>query len=36
MLVELFVTGTDIFGKNFAGTGTDIFHATRFLAFKDI
>jgi hypothetical protein len=38
--VELFVTGTgtDIFGENFAGTdtGTGIFHATCFLAFKDI
>ena len=34
MPVELFVTGTDIFGKNFGGTG--IFHATCFLAFKDI
>jgi len=36
--VELFVTGTgtDIFAKNFAGTGTGIFHATCFLAFKDI
>ena len=36
--VELLVTGTDIFGENFACTGicTDIFHATCVLAFKDI